>query len=83
MCGLESYVDFEEKFLDCILPPALGGKDVRKVAETFGLNTESHLTIEWVKRYSHTNGDYKTISLEGKVCKPILELIDDLQSEIF
>ena len=38
--GLESAVDFKNRYIDSILPPSLGGVESRKVAETFGVNTE-------------------------------------------
>ena len=85
-CGLESKLDFKDRYIDSILPPSLGGRVNRKVAETFGINAENNLTIEWVKRYDHTNGNYGTINyhqLQGQPLKPILELINDIELKLF
>ena len=35
-CGLESKLDFKDRYIDSILPPSLGGRVNRKVAETLG-----------------------------------------------
>ena len=80
-CNLESRVDFNDIYLDSMLPPSLGGKETRKVAETFGLNTKNHLLIEWVKRYGHAQGEYRAINIQGKPLKPIYQLINDLETE--
>ena len=82
-CGLESKEDLENKYLDSILPPSLGGRKNRKVADTFGLNTENHSVIEWVKRYDHAQGEYKTTNIDGKQLKPILEFINDIEADLF
>ena len=80
-CGLDHQVDFEDVHLDSILPTSLGGKEARKVAETFGLNTENCLIVEWVKRYGYSRGEYRAINMTGKKLKPTIELINELESE--
>ena len=80
-CGLETKVDSEDLHLDSILPTSLGGKEARKVAETFGLNTQNCLIVEWVKRYGNSRGDYRAINMTGRSLKPIIELINELESK--
>mgnify|MGYP002007117096 CR=1 FL=1 len=82
-CGLGANAVFEDRYIDSILPPSLGGKGIRKVAETFGINTENLFIIEWVKRYSHEHGEYKAINMQGRKWYPIFELINDLESDFF
>ena len=78
-CGLESKEDLENKYLDSILPPSLEGKIARLPTL---LNTENHSVIEWVKRYDHAQGEYKTTNIDGKQLEPILEFINDIEGPL-
>ena len=82
-CGLHREADFKNGYIDSILPPSLGGRENRKVADTFGIHTENELIIEWVKRYEHAQGDYRAINMQGRRIKPIVELINDVEKECF
>ena len=77
-CGIDPKTYQGNRYIDSLLPPSLGGKESRKVAETFGINYENQYVLEWCRRYNHNNGDYRTFNVKGMDCKPIIELINDL-----
>ena len=41
------------------------------------------MVIEWVKRYNHDKGDYRSINLQNTTVKPIFEVINELESTYF